>query len=135
MKTIEKELYRGPIAGMVHHAFRLRPDRLGVYELMLEREPNNLHDPNAIAVRAFDDRAVTRKVGYIPRNRTRPIHEAADRGLNTRVKVVDYVSLDGTPVLWPVISVTVRERAPKPAVALRPAGTRRLLLPTRDSVV
>jgi len=52
----------------------------------LTREPDNPHDPRAVAIDFHDDR-----IGYVPRERNRKIAELLDQGahLTCRITAVD----------------------------------------------
>ncbi|EIQ01098.1 HIRAN domain-containing protein [Opitutaceae bacterium TAV1] len=121
-------LYRGIIAGIGYHYFRFRPDRLQRYDIVaLVPEPANPHDRNAIRVDTPDGK----KIGYIPRNHTRPIHEALKNRsrIGTEIKVVCKApGLGGTPNSY-LIEIVVRTIPhPKPAARKFGKAPRKILL-------
>lgn len=76
-------VYRGPIARMGYHDFRLRPDLLEKHPTVnLVAEPENKYDPHAIRV----ETTTGKKIGYIPRNRTRKLHDAWAKGATLEAK-------------------------------------------------
>jgi hypothetical protein len=81
------EIDRFFVAGFSHHHGPRLIDQLNVGdELQLTREPDNPHDPRAVAIDFHDDR-----IGYVPRERNRKIAELLDQGLNLtcRITAVD----------------------------------------------
>lgn len=74
-------LYRGEIAGRQFYAYKLRPDLLKhITEVVLVPEPENEHDRRAIRV----DTPGGKKIGYIPRKQTAPIHKAISERMTLR---------------------------------------------------
>ena len=66
------------VAGVTYRPDALRLDRFDVgRRVRLVPEPDNPHDPDAIAVRDADGR---HQVGYVPRDATRRIRGCVDRG-------------------------------------------------------
>lgn len=59
----------------------------GFVKLTLQRQPENPHDPNAVAVLANDSRSGQLKVvhvGYIPRQDARAVAKVLDNGVQVR---------------------------------------------------
>lgn len=54
--------------------------------IVLKREKNNQHDPNAIAAIAVLPNGTHMKIGYVPRTQNEAIAAAIDAGGNTRVR-------------------------------------------------
>ncbi len=106
-----KTVYDGPVVGVRFCDFRLAPDRIADCELELVSEPLNPHDKNAIAVKTTDGR----KVGYIPRTRTAPIHEAWSQSNITHVDVRVFRE-DPTSKTWSV-RILVQVELPAPPEA------------------
>jgi uncharacterized protein YbaR (Trm112 family) len=78
---------RFPVAGFPYHEGPRLIEQLAVGgRLRLLREPDNPHDPRAVAIYHQDDR-----IGYVPRNRNREIADRLDRGvpLDCRITAID----------------------------------------------
>lgn len=80
------------IAGPRHHdgALQIIARLRGGDELALEREPDNPHDRNAVAVR---DLRTLRKLGYVPRADAPAVAKAMDSGYTVRA----VLGRDGQP--------------------------------------
>jgi hypothetical protein len=83
----QPEIVRFHVAGFPYHEGPRLIDRLAVGgRLRLVREPDNPHDPLAVAIYHQDDR-----IGYVPRERNRGIADRLDRGapLDCRITAID----------------------------------------------
>lgn len=135
MHSEPEQIYVGQVVGTGFYDFRMRPDRIRDYDLVLSREPDNRYDPNAIAVLAVRG-TIAKKVGYIPRNCTEPIHKAFARNAKIAVELVclnQSLKARDRPGDIPRICVTAAKPGPNRTPTLSRPGTRRLLLPARDS--
>lgn len=99
-----------PLAGWKHRMSY--EDTLGLRETAhLVREPENSHDPDAIAVCAFDDRS--RKLGYVPAEHAAIIAPMMDAGHRATATVWTEKrgefdpEHDGYTVQWAHVRVTV----------------------------
>lgn len=78
------EIDRFFIAGFHHHHGPQLIDQLNVGdELRLVREPDNPHDPLAVAIYFHDDR-----IGYVPQERNRNIAELLDHGAHLTCRII-----------------------------------------------
>lgn len=72
-----------PLAGSQYYALDRLRQRIKVGDaLELVREPDNPHDPNAVAVRWQGE-----QLGYLPRRENRSVARAIDDGLKVRASV------------------------------------------------
>jgi hypothetical protein len=70
-------------AGLAHHEAKAVWDRLKVGDpLELVREPDNMHDPNAVRVE-WNRHAL----GYIPRSENEPVARQLDRGNRLEARI------------------------------------------------
>ncbi len=77
------QLLESPLAGCQHHrAAGVWPFLRQGEALRLVREPNNPHDPNAIAVYFRNDR-----LGYVPRRENRALAAMLDRGETMEARI------------------------------------------------
>lgn len=75
-QTIKMLVQSSPLAGFQYYAGGVRWDAMNVGDaLMLIREPDNPHDPNAIRVEWRGE-----KLGYLPRAENRSVAREMDRG-------------------------------------------------------
>ncbi|WP_162529327.1 HIRAN domain-containing protein [Segeticoccus rhizosphaerae] len=116
-------IWAGKLRGVSHYAAAarrsdLRPGRL----LVLVRERDNPHDPNAVGVRAADSDEV---VGYVNKAKARQLARQLDAGIH-----VVAVSLDGTAAGRACTGVTYAAAqptllahlmGPRPITAAKPA--------------
>lgn len=77
-------------------------------EVSLEREPENSHDPNAVAVLNEDGE----RIGYLPRGHNEDVARLIDQGLGFRVGVMDVGALNHR---CPSMTIVLILREPVPA--------------------
>ncbi len=112
-----RPLFDFAIAGGHYHSLPIARGLLtpGV-RLRLRREPENPHDPNAVAVMLGDMR-----LGYVPRRANLPVAALLDGGAEIEAEVISHLDLKGDrddlrDVAWttaadgdPVLRLSVRE--------------------------
>lgn len=116
-------LYEGnfPVRGALRsEARRTACERLMVDDdVALEREPDNIHDANAVLILGDDDC----ELGYVPRDEARTIAPLLDAGAEAEVKVHRlWETPEGTIV--PIVLVKIRQGDADPA-AVKPSPASR----------
>jgi hypothetical protein len=95
------EILRCEIAGTGHHCDDTTGYRLAKQPVLaLVREPENPHDPDAIAVHLG-----TRKVGYIPRRHNAVLARLLDAGKCVRARVEQVMDPEAAP--WLDVQIVV----------------------------
>jgi hypothetical protein len=97
--TVCVELDRFFVAGVRHHAPELVPQLTVGLELQLAPEPDNPHDPCAVAIHFAGWR-----IGYVPRERNKTISRLLDQRV---VAACCVVAVNRAAELWESVEVSV----------------------------
>lgn len=85
---------------------------------ILRREPNNIHDPNAIAILAQITNGATAKIGYVPANKAIWMARNMDAGLIVRANKGEITYKPGAKTLGFKCNICY-ELAPKTTVPVQ----------------